>query len=138
MKTTKMTPTAIENINNDIKKALSAIEDKYGINIGFGNISYSDLDFATKMTVSVVGEICEAERLASNRAINKILGREEFKGNESVIGSTLFSELADNSEFTVVKYNINNRKNKWTISVNGQEFLCPNEVMQKAIIIKKA
>lgn len=69
MKTTKINRDAIRKINADIERVLGQVADLYGADISLGNSRYTDQNYTTKLTVSVVssgGSVVSPEAVAFN------------------------------------------------------------------------
>ena len=52
----------LHDFGNDLRDALAPLEDKYGVTIRFGNISYTEERFTTKLTVTNGQNIEDVER----------------------------------------------------------------------------
>ena len=52
----------LHDFGNDLRDALAPLEDKYGVTIRFGNISYTEDRFTTKLTVTNGQNIEDVER----------------------------------------------------------------------------
>jgi hypothetical protein len=52
----------LHEFGNDLRDALAPLEDKYGVTIRFGNISYTEERFTTKLTVTNGQNIEDVER----------------------------------------------------------------------------
>ena len=48
----------LHDFGNDLRDALAPLEDKYGVTIRFGNISYTEERFTTKLTVTNGQNMC--------------------------------------------------------------------------------
>jgi hypothetical protein len=55
MKVSKITSAIAGSIDKDIKAALAAVEEKWGVNIAVGGGTYTNDSFTTKLKVSVAG-----------------------------------------------------------------------------------
>lgn len=53
MKITKFGKTGVQAVMEDIMSALEVVEEKYGVKIERGNVSFTDLSFKCPITVSV-------------------------------------------------------------------------------------
>lgn len=90
-KITQITNSNIDPIQADIKAALAAVEEKYGITVGFGRISYDNSNYTTKMSVSV-GDADQAAKAEFERYCFK------FNIKAEAFGTTF---RAHGEEFTV-------------------------------------
>jgi len=52
----------LHDFGNDLRDALAPLEDKYGVTIRFGNISYTEERFTTKLTITNGQNIEDVER----------------------------------------------------------------------------
>lgn len=59
-KITSFAPANLDAIRADMEKALAAVEEKFGIQIGIGKIGYSAEQFSCKLTTLVKSEKTEA------------------------------------------------------------------------------
>lgn len=91
-KITQLTATNIDPIQADIKAALAAVEEKYGVTIGFGGIRYDSAQYGSKMTVTI-GNADEAAKAEFDKYCWK------FNLKPSAFGSTFTTQ---GQTFTVV------------------------------------
>ena len=56
----KFSPTNLDEIRAEMKKAMAEVEKKFGIKVGLGKITFTENEFTTKMTAMVVNERTQA------------------------------------------------------------------------------
>ena len=83
----EMNAKNIRNLTNDIMNMLSTLEEKYDVKINFGNVSYNEDEFHTKLTVMNTKSIkTEEEQFYENciyyPMIDKDMYRKEFQGRD--------------------------------------------------------
>lgn len=65
-KITQFTSSNIDPVQRDIEAALKAVEEKHGVTIGFGRITYDNAKYSSKFTVSV-GDADQAAKTEFDR-----------------------------------------------------------------------
>lgn len=53
----------LNEIRNDLTEALAAVEQKHGVSIGIGKMTYSDIQFTTTLTVTVGSSKSDAAKI---------------------------------------------------------------------------
>lgn len=56
----KFSPTNLDEIRAEMKKAMAEVEKKFGIKVGLGKITFTENEFTAKMTAMVVNERTQA------------------------------------------------------------------------------
>jgi len=75
--------TELKLFREDFAKAVKDLEKKYGVKLELHNISYTDVEFHTKLTATRVGETGEKEvNTADFNWLKDLLG---FKGNIGIV-----------------------------------------------------
>ena len=81
---TTFNKTSLGNIRSDINTALAQVSKKYGIELGIGNISFTENTFSTKLTASAVGN--STAQKTSDSLPGNVAMRAAFVKNASYLG----------------------------------------------------
>lgn len=96
----------------DFAEAVKGLEKKYGVKLELHSISYSDIEFHTKLTATKVGESGEKEVDTSAFGwMKELLG---FKGN-------LGDSYTDRRGITYTVYNLDPKKPKYAVLLKGSD-----------------
>lgn len=104
--------TEFDLFRKDFAEAVKGLEKKYGVKLELHSISYSDIEFHTKLTATKVGETGEKEIDTSAFSwMKELLG---FKGN-------LGDSYTDRRGVTYIVYNLDPKKPKYAVLLKGSD-----------------
>jgi hypothetical protein len=107
-----ITKDELKMFRKDFEEAVKSLEKKYDAKIELHNISFSDVEFHTKLTVTKTSEIGEKKVDTSNFSwLKEFLG---FKGN-------LGDSYTDHRGITYTVYNLDPKKPKYAVLVKGSD-----------------
>ena len=116
----------------DFAEAVKELEKKYGVKLELHNISYSDIEFHTKLTATKVGESGEKQVDTSAFSwMKELLG---FKGN-------LGDSYTDRKGITYTVYNLDPNKPKYAVLLKGSDgrsYKAPVDAVNMQLIRKIA
>jgi hypothetical protein len=100
------------SFRKDFSEAVKGLEKKYGVTLELHNISYSDVEFHTKLTATKIGENKEKQvNIDDFNWLKQFLG---FKGN---IGDN----YTDRKGVTYTVYNLDGKKPKFPVLLRGSD-----------------
>lgn len=123
------TKEMFKGFRKDFSEAVKEIEEKYGITIGIGNITYSAEEFHCKLT----GEVKRTEDEQAEK------GKKEFDAFARMypwykLKPEMYNaevEGADGKIYTVIGINTKARKNIIIVKAeDGKEYVCPPEFLK--------
>lgn len=104
--------TELTSFRKDFAEAVKGLEKKYGVKLELHNISYSDIEFHTKLSATKIGETGEKKvNTADFSWLKDYLG---FKGN-------LGDSYTDRRGITYTVYNLDPKKPKYAVLVKGSD-----------------
>jgi hypothetical protein len=119
----KMTSDKIDEINDAINTALADISKEFDVSISFGNISYDDTMFYSKMTVLING--------ADSKEVRAYKQNYKFHGLPEL--GTTFTDHG--RTYTITGFNTRARKNKILIRRDDNEnFHCSIDMIKRFAI----
>lgn len=104
--------TELNLFRKDFAEAVKDLEKKYGVKLELHAISYSDIEFHTKLTATKIGE--NGEKQIDTTAfgwMKELLG---FKGN-------LGDSYTDRKGVTYTVYNLDPKKPKYAVLLKGSD-----------------
>lgn len=120
----EMTRENLKAFRVDFQNAVKALENKYGVKIEMGSISYTENDFHTKVTVTNGRTNLEAEKAQFEKNVQAFklygLSKDDYRRPFEVQGKLHF----------LVGFKPRARKNMFIIeSVNGTHYVCSAEML---------
>jgi hypothetical protein len=104
--------TELNLFRKDFGEAVKELEKKYGVKLELHSISYSDIEFHTKLTATKVGESGEKQVDTSAFSwMKELLG---FKGN-------LGDSYTNHKGVTYTVYNLDPKKPKYAVLLKGSD-----------------
>lgn len=129
--------TELKAFRDDFAQAVKALEAKYGVKMALGNISYTQTEFHTKLTVTNVSATGEAVvdpqvlKIKTAKAAFALksthLGM-DFQIPEVIIGRQV--RLASGKIGTIIDFDSKKFKFPFIIEINGTEFKIPGGAIQ--------
>jgi hypothetical protein len=122
--------TELKLFREDFAKAVKELEKKYGVKLELNAISYSDIEFHTKLTATRVGET--GEKQVNTKDFNWLKEYLGFKGN---LGD---SYVDKGITFTI--YNLDPKKPKYAVLLkgnNGKEYKAPVAYVNTRLAVQK-
>lgn len=126
--------TELNLFRKDFAEAVKDLEKKYGVKLELHNISYSDIEFHTKLTATKVGEtgeVVEKKMSASEFSwLKELLG---FKGN-------LGDSYTDYKGITYTVYKLDPKKPKYCVILkasNGKTYKSSADMVNMHLAAQK-
>lgn len=104
--------TELNLFRKDFAEAVKELEKKYGVKLELHSISYSDIEFHTKLTATKVGE--NGEKQVDTSAFSWMKELLGFKGN-------LGDSYTDRKGITYTVYNLDPKKPKYAVLLRGSD-----------------
>jgi len=124
--------TEFDLFRKDFAEAVKDLEKKYGVKLELHSISYSDVEFHTKLTATKVGETGEKEVDTSVFGwMKELLG---FKGN-------LGDSYTDYKGITYTVYNLDPKKPKYAVLLkgsNGKSYKASVDMVNMHLLAQKS
>jgi hypothetical protein len=120
-----ITTTKIDKVQKEIKIALAKIEKANKVNINFGRVTYNDINYGTRMTVTT------SEK---SKAVNKAKGSENlmlsrsYGFDKNIVGETFVS---NGRTFEVTQFKTRNRKYPIIATTQGKGYKFEASVVKR-------
>ena len=111
-----ITTTKIDKVQKEIKIALAKIEKANKVSIKFGRVTYNDIDYGTRMTVTTVEKSKAVSRAKGSE--NLMLSR-SYGFDKNIVGNTFES---NGKTFEIIEFKTRNRKYPIIATNNGKRF----------------
>ncbi len=106
-----ITKDELKMFRKDFSEAVKGLEKKYGVKLELHNISYTDIEFHTKLSATKVGESGEKQVDTSDFSwMKELLG---FKGN--------LGDSYTQRGVTYTIYNLDPKKPKYAVLLKGSD-----------------
>lgn len=122
--------TELNLFRKDFSEAVKGLEKKYGVKLELHSISYSDIEFHTKLTATKIGET--GEKQVDSKTFNWMKELLGFKGN---IGDA----YTDHKGITYTVYDLDPNKPKFSVLLrgsNGKTYKAPVDIVNMQLARK--